>query len=160
MAPGFQDWHDRMTHWSLALQPFYFTVEHPAGRKNVNSDFLSRPENWAWNFLEAAGWGAGCLSMGATQHVERGKSGNPGLPGPPLPVFFLKCTTSVFFGLGLTTLFSWNPISNKANRKMLRTSVGPAFSLYVYKFAIWRPQELLFCDLFLLCWARGTPQLF
>lgn len=36
----------RLTQCSLALQPFYFTVEPWVGRSNVNADFLSRPEDW------------------------------------------------------------------------------------------------------------------
>ena len=34
----------RLTHWSLALQPCDFRVEHHAGGKNGNADALSRME--------------------------------------------------------------------------------------------------------------------
>ena len=34
--------NSRLTRWSLALQPFSFTVEHRAGTANGNADALSR----------------------------------------------------------------------------------------------------------------------
>ena len=32
----------RLARWSLALQPYDFTVQHRAGRENGNADGLSR----------------------------------------------------------------------------------------------------------------------
>ena len=32
----------RLTRWSLSLQPYMFTVEHRAGKDNINADGLSR----------------------------------------------------------------------------------------------------------------------
>ena len=32
----------RLTHWSLALQPYQYSVVHRPGKKNANADALSR----------------------------------------------------------------------------------------------------------------------
>ena len=37
-----KDSNPRLARWSLALQPYQFTVEHRAGRLNGNADALSR----------------------------------------------------------------------------------------------------------------------
>ena len=37
-----KDQNARLTRWSLALQPYQFDIQHRAGRKNVNTDSLSR----------------------------------------------------------------------------------------------------------------------
>lgn len=34
--------NSRLARWSLALQPYSFTVEHRSGTKNANADALSR----------------------------------------------------------------------------------------------------------------------
>ena len=39
---SFKDKNARLTRWSLALQPYSFTVEHRKGRNNANVDALSR----------------------------------------------------------------------------------------------------------------------
>ena len=38
----FRDKNARLTRWSLALQPYTFTVQHRKGRDNGNADGLSR----------------------------------------------------------------------------------------------------------------------
>ena len=38
----FKDKNRRLTCWSLALQPYTFTVTHCKGRENANADALSR----------------------------------------------------------------------------------------------------------------------
>ena len=38
----FKDKNARLTRWSLALQPYTFTVQHQKGRDNANADALSR----------------------------------------------------------------------------------------------------------------------
>ena len=38
----FKDKNARLTRWSLALQPYTFTVQHRKGRDNANADALSR----------------------------------------------------------------------------------------------------------------------
>ena len=38
----FKDKNTRLTRWSLALQPYTFTVTHRKGRENANADTLSR----------------------------------------------------------------------------------------------------------------------
>ena len=46
-----KDMNARLTRWSLALQQFYFSVEHRAGAKNANADGLSRmfrSTKWFW----------------------------------------------------------------------------------------------------------------
>lgn len=42
----------RLCRWSLALQPYEYTVEHRAGTANVNADALSRATN---NFVAGEG---------------------------------------------------------------------------------------------------------
>ena len=37
-----KDSNPRLARWSLALQPYQFTVVHGAGRLNANADALSR----------------------------------------------------------------------------------------------------------------------
>ena len=37
----FKDKKARLTHWTLALQPYTFTVTHRKGRENANADALS-----------------------------------------------------------------------------------------------------------------------
>ena len=39
---NFRDKNSRLTRWSLALQPYAFTVEHRKGSENGNADALSR----------------------------------------------------------------------------------------------------------------------
>ena len=38
----FKEKNARLTHWSLLLQQYNFTVEHRKGRQNANTDALSR----------------------------------------------------------------------------------------------------------------------
>ena len=38
----FKEKNARLTHWSLLLQPYNFTLEHQKGRQNANTDALSR----------------------------------------------------------------------------------------------------------------------
>ena len=40
-----KDQGGRLTHWSLALQPYKFTVVHRKGRANANADALSQAES-------------------------------------------------------------------------------------------------------------------
>jgi phospholipid-translocating ATPase len=40
-----KDKNSRLTRWSLALQPFQFSVRHRAGRANGNADVLSCAAN-------------------------------------------------------------------------------------------------------------------
>ena len=38
----FKEKNAHLTHWSLLLQPYNFTMEHQKGRQNANADALSR----------------------------------------------------------------------------------------------------------------------
>ena len=43
---NFKEKNSQSTRWSLALQPFTFTIEHKKGKDNANADTLSRmPED-------------------------------------------------------------------------------------------------------------------
>ena len=49
---NFKEKNSRLTRWSLALQPFTFTIEHKKGEDNANADTLSRMPEYMFQPLE------------------------------------------------------------------------------------------------------------
>ena len=47
----------RLTRWSLALQPYSFTIKHRSGKTNGNADALSRAPVWLRQDVSVAGEG-------------------------------------------------------------------------------------------------------
>ena len=52
---NFKEKNSRLTRWSLALQPFTFTIEHKKGKDNANADTLSRMPEYMFQPLERGG---------------------------------------------------------------------------------------------------------
>ena len=52
---NFKEKNSRLTRWSLALQPFTFTIEHKKGKDNANEDTLSRMPGYMFQPLEGGG---------------------------------------------------------------------------------------------------------
>ena len=48
----FKEKNRQLTRWSLALQPFTFTIEHKKGKDNANADTLSRMPEYVFQPLE------------------------------------------------------------------------------------------------------------
>ena len=52
----FKDKNGWLTHWSLALQPYTFTVTHHKGRENANVDALSQiPQDLCFTLQKEGG---------------------------------------------------------------------------------------------------------
>ena len=49
---NFKEKNSRLTRWSLALQPFTFTIEHKKGKDNANADTLPRMPEYMFQPLE------------------------------------------------------------------------------------------------------------
>ena len=49
---NFKKMNSRLTRWSLALQPFTFTIEHKKGKDNANAGTLSRMPEYMFQPLE------------------------------------------------------------------------------------------------------------
>ena len=53
---SFREKNARLMRWSLALQPYTFTVQHRKGRENANADALSRLPEEHPSFQLPKGW--------------------------------------------------------------------------------------------------------
>ncbi len=49
---NFKEKNSRLTRWSLALEPFPFTIEHKKGEENANADTLSRTPEYMFQPLK------------------------------------------------------------------------------------------------------------